>query len=232
MSCIRSSSCNSGLGICHGEPVGSSLLTRKKVPQETRWQSLMMSRWHRWARPSRWFSAGETALPVTCWMSTSCTPSSSDWIRLRRRGSTSSHSIRRSCSSSTKKRSLNNNISRPHRTRHLDAAHYYGCRTFRGLCVGQIGELCKNEWDAVWGRLVWVQLRSRVLYGGSHWRHLANTIRWSVRGCYAALCQITLITRCHYHSASMCAIYDATHCYCCRVVCVFVGHGRKSCWNG
>ena len=35
---------------------------------------------------------------------------------------------------------------------------------------------------------------NHVLYGGAHWRRLANTSEQSVRGGNAALCQITLTT--------------------------------------
>jgi len=44
------------------------------------------------------------------------------------------------------------------------------------------------------GVWTWVGPRKNVLVGGSHWRHLADTVEPSMRGGDAFFCEITLTT--------------------------------------
>jgi len=54
--------------------------------------------------------------------------------------------------------------------------------------------------------------RNPVLDGGAHWRNVANTIKPSVCGSYATLCQITFTT-CYYHYVASRYYIDAAYCY-------------------
>jgi len=71
--------------------------------------------------------------------------------------------------------------------------------------------------------VLWTQvgLRKHVLDGGTHWRHLPNTIKPSMHGGDAALCQITLIT---CYSFSYLA-YCVHLCFCIQFVIVTVCNG-------
>jgi len=95
----------SDLFICHWHAAAAASrrirrkqLTRKKGPQDTRWQSVIMLRWLRWLFPSSWPSTAGMA--PRFWTSTSWMASSSVCARLLKRGRTSLQSIRRSLSKS------------------------------------------------------------------------------------------------------------------------------------
>jgi len=72
------------------------------------------------------------------------------------------------------------------------------------VCVGHTGELIPAKTDEavvfIGARGVGTRVLDPCFRWGARWQHLANTIERSVRGGYAALCPITLVTISSQHA--------------------------------